>query len=224
MKKLYRGGFLMKKSAFTMLELVMVIVVLGIIAAVALPRIDRDISQEAADNILSSIRYTQHLALMDNKTDPSDAAWQKTLWHIRFATYTSSGDTKWFYTVGSNGNKAANINKSETAIDPTNGKYMYNANGDSTIGTDESPNIFIGKKFGIDSIVFTGGCAGNQHVAFDHMGRAYSGIYSATNNYATYMSTDCTITFDFMDSSYTAFAINIEAETGYAYIVGQNNS
>jgi len=214
----------MKRYAFTMLELVMVIVVLGIIAAVALPRIDRDISQEAADNVLSSIRYTQHLALMDNKTNPSERKWQKTLWHIRFATYTSGGNTKWFYTVGANMDKGNNIDKTETAIDPTNGKYMYNANGDATIHADESPNIFIGDKFGIDSVVFAGGCAGNQHIAFDHLGRVYSGIYSASNNFATYMSSDCTITFDFIDPSYTAFTINIEAETGYAYINGQNNS
>jgi len=58
------------KSAFTMIELILVIVVLGILAALAMPRVDRDSRQEAADNILSAIRYTQHLALMDNKTNP----------------------------------------------------------------------------------------------------------------------------------------------------------
>jgi prepilin-type N-terminal cleavage/methylation domain-containing protein len=214
----------MKYKAFTMIELIMVIVVLGILSALAIPRLDRDLTQEAADNVLSSIRFTQHLALMDNKTNPSDATWQMTLWHIRFATYTEDGTTKWFYTVGSNMAEVANITKTDTAIDPQNGKYMYNLNGDNTIATDESPNIFIGHKFGINSVVFTGGCAGNQHVAFDHLGRPYSGIYSATNNFATYMSTDCTITFNFINTSYTAFSIRIETETGYAYIVGQNNS
>ena len=64
-------------KAFTMLELVFVIVVLGILAALALPRMDRDLRQEAKDNILSAIRYTQHLALMDNKTNPLDANWQR---------------------------------------------------------------------------------------------------------------------------------------------------
>lgn len=213
----------MKRTAFTMFELVMVIVVLGIIAALALPRIERDIRQEAADSILSSIRFTQHMALMDDKTNPSDALWQKTLWHIRFSTYTDSG-TEWFYTVGSNMNKATNINKTETAIDPSNGKYMYNANGDSTIDTDESPNIFLGKRFSINSITFSGGCSGNQHIAFDHLGRPYSGIYSAGNDFATYMNTDCQITFSFKDSNYPSFTINVAKETGYAFIVGQENS
>ena len=73
-----------KKEAFTMLELVFVIVVLGILAALALPRIDRDLRQEAGDNILSAIRYTQHLALNDDKINPSINDWQKSLWQVRF--------------------------------------------------------------------------------------------------------------------------------------------
>ncbi len=214
----------MKRVAFTMLELVIVIVVLGIIAALALPRIDRDISQEAADNVLSAIRYTQHLALMDNKTNPEDTRWQMTLWNIRFATYSDDG-TKWFYTVGSNMNHGTNVNKEETAIDPTNGKYMYNANADSTIGTDESPNVFLGKKFGINNITFADGCSGGQLIAFDHLGRPHTGIYSATNDYATTMTSGhCNITFNFEDSSFDPFTIRIEKETGHIFIVGQPNS
>jgi len=44
----------MQNSAFTLLELVFVILVLGILTALAIPRIDRDLRQEAADNILSA--------------------------------------------------------------------------------------------------------------------------------------------------------------------------
>lgn len=45
----------------------------------------------------------------------------------------------------------------ETAIDPANGKYMYNLGGNTVIDSDESPNIFIGKTYGINSMVFSGG-------------------------------------------------------------------
>ena len=72
------------KKAFTMIELVFVIVVLGILAALALPRMDRDLRQEAKDNLLSDICYTQHLALTDNKTNPADPNWQSKLWKITF--------------------------------------------------------------------------------------------------------------------------------------------
>ena len=67
----------------------MVIVVLGILAALALPRMERDYRQEAGDNILSAIRFAQHNALMDNVTEPSDAQWQRKFW--RFGVRTCTG-------------------------------------------------------------------------------------------------------------------------------------
>jgi len=221
----------MRRSAFTMLEMVMVIVVLGILAALAIPRMNRDIRQEAADNVLSAIRYTQHLALMDSKVNlnptPENpkAAWLKTLWHLRFATYTKDGETKWFYTISSNMDHDTNVDKNETAVDMTNGKYFYHLAGDATeTREDESLNLFIGKKFGVKTITFTNGCAGGQLIAFDHLGRPHVGIYGGGNDFATYMTNDCTMTFGFEDSTIPNFQILIRAETGYANIVGQNNS
>lgn len=112
----------MKKPAFTMLELVFVIVVLGILAALAMPRLDRDLRQEAKDNILSAIRYTQHLALMDDKTVPG-TAWQANLWNIAIGSSS--------YTISSGGT---------AALDPVNGQAM-----DGT-----SPNTQIGKKYSVN--------------------------------------------------------------------------
>jgi prepilin-type N-terminal cleavage/methylation domain-containing protein len=216
-----------ERKAFTMLELVFVIVVLGILAALALPRMDRDLRQEAADNILSAIRYTQHLALNDDKTDPFDSNWQQKLWMIRFTTSTSN--TGSFYTISSDLDKSGSVNKTEAAIDPINGKYMYNSSGAFVgIASDESPNIFIGKKYGIDSLTPSGGCS-SQHIAFDNLGRPFSGLKTTTggtlaaNDYATYMSSDCNLTFGFVDSL-SPLIITIEKETGYAYIVRQEDS
>ena len=207
------------KSAFTMLELIMVIVVLGILASLALPRMERDLRQEAGDNILSAIRYTQHLALMDNKTDPDDSNWQQEYWQIRFSTGAS-----FFYIIASNIGHADNIPKGATAIDPANGRYMHNVNADTTIGNDESPNIFIGKKYSINSLTHRGGCSRSQHIAFDHLGRPHTNIYNAGNDFASYMKRDCILTFGFEDTSITDLVIRISKETGYAQIVDQNAS
>lgn len=208
-------------KAFTLIELVFVIIVLGILASLALPRMDRDLRQEAADNVLSAIRYTQHMALTDNKTDPTDGTWQKRLWKISF-TNAASGS---YYTVSSENNvKNAAVDKPETAIDPTNGKYMYHL-APNAIQTDESPNILIGEKYGIDNnIAFAGAGCPNQHIAFDQLGRPHNGITTASNNYDKYMTTNCTITFSFINNAATAFQILIERETGYASIVGQAGS
>ncbi len=206
----------MKKSAFTMLELVMVIVVLGILAAVALPRYDRDLRQGAESNIVAAIRYTQHMALIDDKTDPRDTNWQQELWTIRFSSYTDSGNTRFFYTISSNINHGGNVDRNETIVDPVTGKYMYNAAGDSTVDADESSNIFIGKKYGVNSVDFAEGCGPAKHVAFDHLGRPFkSGIFGAVALYDGYMVEDCSISIGFEDSNIEDLVITIEKETGH---------
>ena len=210
------------KHAFTMVELLFVVIVIGILASLALPRLDRDLRQDAADNILSAIRYTQHLALTDNKTDPFDGNWQQKLWMIRF-----TGGANAYYTVSADNDKSGSITKTECAVDPVNGKYMYNSSGSfASIANDESPNIFIGHDYGINSVTAGGGCS-RQHIAFDHLGRTYSGLKTtaagtlAGNDYATYISTDCNMTFGFADASISDIVITISAETGSVYIVGQ---
>ena len=55
----------MKKRAFTMIELIFVIVVVGILAAMIMPRLERNGAKEAATQLLTHIRsvsYT-HLTL-----------------------------------------------------------------------------------------------------------------------------------------------------------------
>jgi prepilin-type N-terminal cleavage/methylation domain-containing protein len=217
-KKIY-----LNHSAFTMLELVFVIVVLGILAALAIPRLDRDLRQEAADNILSAIRYTQHLALLDNRHDFNNQLWQKSFWTIRFQADGS------FYTVSSNIDYDTNVDKNETAIDPANRKLMYS--NDNVIDSDESPNIFLLRKYGINSVDFSActNTANGQnlstHIAFDYQGRPHKGVYNtAANDYRTVMRSNCSIRFKFIDTSINDIVIRIMQETGYAFIVGQPDS
>ena len=55
-----------------MIELIVIIVVVGILAAVAIPRVERNGLIEAADQLSSHIRYTQQLAMNDNKFNATD--------------------------------------------------------------------------------------------------------------------------------------------------------
>ncbi len=206
-----------------MIELVMVIVVLGILAAIAIPRMDRDLKQEAADNILSAIRYTQHLALTDNKHKFDKAKWQRRFWTIHF-TSSSTITLNNFYTISSDNNMSGDFTKDECAIDPANGKYIYNAGGATTaIDSDESPNIFIGKKYSIYRITTSGGCNNGKHIGFDQLGRPHTGFSGSIKpDYSSYMKSDCNITFN--GTAIDPFSVIIEKETGYAYIDGQPDS
>lgn len=69
------------KKAFTMLELVVVIVVVGILALAALPRLDRDQLGSAVDDIMAAVRRTQLLAMEDNQFDPANQT--NPTWHTR---------------------------------------------------------------------------------------------------------------------------------------------
>ena len=212
---------IMKRDAFTMLELVFAIVIAGVLAALAIPRLERDFRQEAIDNVLSSIRYTQHLALMDNRHSRANVNWQRSFWTIRFQ---QNGN---FFTISSNANLGNNVDENETARDPVTGKRFYS--DDDVVDDNESINIFLNRKYGIDDVDFTnctnisnGATNDSRHIAFDHMGRPHKGMYGvASNVYDTRMTADCNITFSFSDANIAPFTVQIQEETGYAQIVGQ---
>lgn len=228
-----------KRSAFTMIELIMVIVVLGILAIMALPRMERDLRQEAADNILSAIRYTQHLALMDNVVDSTNTSWHTKFWRFGKAGCSDNGI---FYIIASDTNMLGGINQAEAAIDTENGSWFNGLNGqpcESNIdnqvfidGTKASSNIFLTNKYGIvenDALMF-GSCTdstagGGNYIGFDYLGRPHRGFAgSIVPDYSTIMKGDCNLTFQFTDTSIPNLIITITEETGYAFIAGQPDS
>jgi prepilin-type N-terminal cleavage/methylation domain-containing protein len=233
MEKVYRRG---DKLAFTMIELVFVIVILGILAAMAMPRIERDLRQEAADNILSAIRYTQHLALMDNVVDPTNLSWQQKFWSFGKSGCSDNGI---YYYIASDTDMDAGIgiDREEAAIDVADGGWINGVSGapcETTLvgqvfadGTFASKNIFLTKKYGIieDDATMFGSCPGvSTYIGFDYMGRPHGGFAdSVSPNYGSVLNADCNLTFSFSDGS-PNLVITIKKETGYAFIVGQPNS
>jgi len=211
------------RPAFTLLELVFVIVILGILAAMTLPRLERDLKQEAADSILSDIRYTQHLALMDNMHEFDNPQWQRKFWKIMF--YDCTGDQ--YYMVGSdsNGDSGSLFDENEAATDPVNGKPMFNSCGTAD-KSGYSDRIFITDKYGITNVTASSACSNsgaNKYIGFDHLGRPHYGFQtSSPPDFASYMSATCTFTFTMTDGD--TFSINILPETGYAQIVDQPSS
>jgi type II secretory pathway pseudopilin PulG len=215
------------RVAFTMLELVFVIVVLGILASLAMPRLDRDLKQEASDSILSDIRYTQHMALRDNKQEFDNANWQRAFWTIGFDDCSVATDL--YQYIGTDINYNGDIDDNEAANDPVNGKKMIWSGADCSDGGDNntSDRIFITDKYGISSVTFTGGgnnsCSNDQYIGFDHLGRPHQGFTGSIQpDYASYLDADCTITFTMSDGD--TFAITILSETGHAFIVGADDS
>jgi len=229
-----------KKNAFTMLELILVIIVMGIIAANAIPRLKRDTRIEAINHMLTMIRYTQNLALHDSKHSIDNPNWQRSFW--KFRIYHCDNNTTTFYTIGTDSNLDGQMVGPETVIDPSNGKHMYWSAGTACpkgnsyeigMGNNRvkvSKNIFITQEYGIKDVKFNA-CGIMQditsktktnkakYIGFDNFGRPIKGNEAVTNpTYYGHTRSDCKITFFFEDNSIKPFKIIIPPESGYAYL------
>ncbi len=196
----------MKRFAFTMIELVFVIVVAGILAAVIMPRMDRNTLQEAAIQLISHIRYTQHLAMVDDRFDATNQFWFRERWQIRFyqnLAYTNGTcptdngqpyNNVWAYSIFSeNPGYTGNPDINEMARNPQNPAQFlsggYNntlcvTNADNAANQQSMPELQLGTEYDIQDMNFTASCsiAGSQRIAFDHVGRPLRGAF---NNYNT---------------------------------------
>lgn len=216
----------MKKSAFTMLELVFVIVAIGILSAVFIPRFGQNKLSEAANQLISHIRYTQHLALMDDKFDANDASWYKKRWQIVFSTADANANNKPSYSIFSDKDADGTVDPNEIALNPidktkylTGGVTGYSQldirNMSTFVGTKE---LNLGTKYNIDTISLSGSCSNGTKIGFDHLGRPLKGPlsgYGSPYPANDLISATCNIT---MTSSYGTVVISIEPETGYVHL------
>jgi prepilin-type N-terminal cleavage/methylation domain-containing protein len=216
------------KRGFTLIELVFVIVIIGILSAILAPRFDRPSIAEATNKLVSHIRYTQHLAMMDNKFDPTQQFWYRERWHILFDN-TAPTIT---YTIASNRDGVRDgvndLNVTDIAVNPSNQNLVLT--GDINItGVDilnVTPDLNLRDEYGIESLGLTGSCVGRNAISFDYLGRPIAGnslsdlsSYGATTNL---LQARCVIilrTTTDPDTDNNTRRIAIEPETGYVHII-----
>ena len=227
----------MKKRAFTMIELVFVIVVVGILAAIMIPKLNRNASREAANQILTHIRYTQHLAMQDDKYENfisnQSKPWFKLRWGITFnetslkeCSIDKPGVKTWKYSVFFDKSVNGNINsESEVANDIYKSGKLLSGGWSSGIVTEATckkwnKELNLGKRFGITLVDFKDGCSGMQTIIFDEMGRpmrvASTTSGGAKRPYDRLLKKDCSITIT--DKRGNQTTITIEKESGFASI------
>lgn len=202
-----------------MLELVFVIVVIGIITAVMLPRIDRDNVYEAAQQVISHIKYTQHLAMMDNKFDDENPTWYKERWQIAFTECTSPPNI--MYSIHSDRKLYGVLPaRTETALDPLSRLSLFHNNCSPVVGKDEE-KVDLGNNYNIRQIDVSGCLDVNgaqvKRIAFDSLGRPFSNVSSAGSPTDTYLRSRCDIVL--ISNANTNATIRIEPETGYTHLI-----
>lgn len=193
------------KRAFTMIELVMVMVVVGILVAVALPRLNRDNVYQAANQVASHIRYAQHLAMQDDKFVPTAAMssyanvtrrntearfWYKGRWQILFFNVAGETETNSFtaYTIFSDspnttagstqydGNPNESANFHEVARDPQNpNQFLIGAEHASFTLGQDRINTKLNLRTYGIRYVSFNNCGNARRLAFDNFGRPITG-------------------------------------------------
>ena len=189
-----------------MIELIFVIVVIGIITAVMLPRIDRDNVYEAAQQLESHLKYAQHLSMIDNAYDDASPTWYRNRWGVYFDTVTTR------YGIKKSTDGASTW---KFAKDPVTGTDISGAVDSSTDLLD---------KFNITSITSPVGnsCNTKKIMYFDSLGRPYTFTNvpsAAPSPQSGLISTDCEIT---LNSSGHNATITVKKETGYISITAFN--
>lgn len=200
------------KKAFTLVELIFVVVVIGILAFALWPKKQPIQALEAARQIVAHIRYTQHLALNDDKfathTDTDGTKkniaidWYKRLWRITFSDTQADKNCNsvgWRYAVYQN--IAGDLSDSgqpngemEAAMNPAEpGKKLSGCYPGAHQNTTSSMDLT--KTYGIlskkennkneDGLKFDEFATDSriQGIIFDELGRAYpSGDFSQAYN------------------------------------------
>jgi len=225
------------KKAFTMLELVFVIVVVGILSYFAASGFQRNPLREAADQVVSHIRYTQHLAMQDDTFDPNDSSWYKRRWQLLFSltanntiSYSILSDTPSATNQYQGSPKADNTYTNvSVARNPLNTNLYLIGTSYSTFDNSSEERLTIEldikKKYSVQSVNLSNSCklSGSTRIAFDYLGRPLKGTFhNFTSPYPAadrLISQDCNITLANGNQNVT---ITIKPETGYTYISSQN--
>lgn len=223
------------KKAFTMMELVFVIVVVGILSYFVSTGFQRNPLQEAADQLVTHIRYTQHLAMMDDKFDPNEQQWFMRRWTLRFQQNVVFGgianNNIWAYTIFSDLPNFAGHNPdlAGMAYNPENTTQYLSGGYDNTLDINDvraMRTLQLGIKYGITNITFGGGCrADTMFIHFDYLGRPMNSFPTAASNHAYQpplagfhylLTAACQIT---LTDGIANIIIAIEPETGYTHIL-----
>jgi len=180
------------KKAFTLIELVIVILVIGILAATIVPRTQTNPLFNSSVDLLSKIRYTQHLSMINDKYNTDNSTWFKDRWQIVF-----------------NGNRYSIVSdqNSTYARDPLNKEKKIQdieLKGVNTI------------------VLSGDGCNAKSIISFDYLGRPLIGsldgtssAYTAEGNAGELLQDDCTI--ELSNDTKTLY-IEVISETGYIFL------
>ncbi|WP_257912891.1 hypothetical protein UPTC15622_00433 [Campylobacter lari] len=222
------------KQAFTLIELVFVCIILSLLFSMAYVYYKPDYLRLGAEQVLNDIKYTRHLALIQNdfrakEFNIAKREWFKAKWQLYFIRSKSATNNEQTYTIflDKNGDGNANIGKNminkdrEIAVDLINPDILMNSGQSGVINQNDSKanlKYNIEKTYGISKVLFEGACKGSTRLIFDDYGRLYTPLKNAMRTYDKLASfnNDCIIRLSNKKNQHICIVIN--TVSGYAYI------
>jgi hypothetical protein len=190
------------------------------------PNFQRNTLREAADQVISHIRYTQHLAMMDDKFDADDPKWFRHRWQMVFSTSATYTNNKLSYTIFSDAATSivGNADQYEMAINPLDNTKFLSGGYHGTLHTSNekaTKELNIGEEYGVNVFSLSGGCL-NSRISFDYLGRPFQGNLANPASWHTayqankLIQSRCNVN---LSNGVENIVIAIEPETGYTHIL-----
>ncbi len=229
------------KRAFTLVELIFVIVVIAILAGVVAPRLQTDSLIQARRIFIDTLRYAQHLAMVDDKYTPStdlslysDSVkrkkdtkfWFKKWWMFYISSNTSHPVLVVFSdTPSANGSNQEFNNYpyyKEVANEASQNKKVmgksFNGAADAKY-VDKSLDLL--DSYGIKKVVIHTPCPHNKtRLAFDELGRPHCVQQKSSSNatpYKNILNSVVTYTLCKDEGCEENASVCVVARTGYIH-------
>ncbi|MBR8465778.1 type II secretion system protein [Campylobacter sp. faydin G-140] len=206
------------RRAFTFIEIVFVLVIISILSAIFAPKMKSNSLKLATEQIVSHIRYTQHLAVSDDKFSLSEDEWYKGYWRIYF--YSENSGAVWRYAVFFDERRRSTFSGNPNSLDkvandPSNAQKKLISGFQKQNYDDKKLNkkLNLTKTYGINSVKLTNCGQRSTSIAFDNLGRPHSAMQNALRATDKMLSKDCVITL--FDKNGNQAKITILKETGF---------
>lgn len=187
------------RGGFSLIEVIFVLVILGIITTLAMQKSSDTSLYQARDQIISHMRYAQHLAMSDDKFrgnsklakqgndfNPSSETkdWQKRFWQIQF--HIDGSIIAPSYSIYSDSARSATsknldgkpMNEGEIARDPLSRLCLTgynNTNIPVTCKKNRDKRLRLKEYYNISGLVITNECGNSGRFYFDYLGSPYCG-------------------------------------------------
>jgi hypothetical protein len=212
------------KKSFSILELIIVIVLIGIISSQTIYKKEKSMLNLASDKMLLYLNYTRYIAHIDNKFNINDTQWMGKLWTLKFRRCSKDSDGLYYVIYSDMSGGTAHFKKEDCLKDPLNFKYLYSTS-DCKNSFDKSKYILLTKEFGIVKVDVSCNTTDSLgQISFGYDGKVYSQLKSKkidnnNSNIKEYITIPveieerCYIKLYDKDDKFTT--IMVEPKTGY---------